>query len=171
MIIFGIDPGPQASAWILFDSKSKEILGHAHETNALVHERLDDPISVEWVIESVTGYGKQVGAEVFATCEAIGAFSYHLEKRGHTLQRISRPDIKLTLCESRSAKPKDISAALYARWGGEAKAKGTKRAPGPLYGLNEHERSALAVAVAYAEQKAWEARINAGAQAFAVTEK
>jgi hypothetical protein len=61
---------------------------------------------------------------------------------------VYRKDVKLYLCGSLRATDANIRAALLDRFGpGREIAVGTKRAPGPLYGIKGDEWSALAVAL------------------------
>jgi hypothetical protein len=62
---------------------------------------------------------------------------------------VFRRDVKLHLCGSARAKDPNIRQALLDRFG----PVGTKKAPGPLYGVKSHIWSALAVAVTASETK------------------
>lgn len=62
---------------------------------------------------------------------------------------MTRRAVKLHLCGSMRAKDGNIRQALVDRFGGQAQAVGTKKAPGPLFGLSSHRWSALAVAVTW----------------------
>ena len=57
----------------------------------------------------------------------------------------------MALCKNNRAKDKNIRQALIDRFGPGKAAIGTKKAPGPLYGLKSHLWSALAVAVVAAD--------------------
>jgi hypothetical protein len=61
--------------------------------------------------------------------------------------------VKLHLCGSSRAKDPNVRTALLDRFGG-AGAKGTKAAPGPLYGIAADLWSALAIAVTWTDQAA-----------------
>jgi len=58
---------------------------------------------------------------------------------------VFRRDVKMHLCGSARAKDANIRQALLDRLG----PVGTKKAPGPLYGVKSHIWAALAVAVTY----------------------
>ena len=68
---------------------------------------------------------------------------------------VARSKIKHHLCNSVSAKDKNISAAVKNRYqptgGGSDPHKGTKNQRGPLYGMKSHTFSALAVGIAFLE--------------------
>jgi hypothetical protein len=89
-----------------------------------------------------------VGREVFETVFAIGMFSQHV--RG--IRLVPRRDVKMHLCQSPRAKDGNIRQALLDRCG----VVGTKKSPGPLYGISQHRWSALAVAVTAFERDATE---------------
>jgi len=152
MIIFGIDPGPVRSAWVLYDATAKEVRGAHIESNAdvLFRLRVDHAIgpSERFVIEMIECMGMPVGREVFETCVWIGRFT---EALGGDVTRLSRRQVKLHLCGTCRAKDANVRRVLLDRFGGDG-ACGTKRKPGPLYGVKRDLWSALALAVTYTEQ-------------------
>jgi hypothetical protein len=60
------------------------------------------------------------------------------------------PDHTQRLVEG-AANDAAVRDALLQLWGGKVEAMGSKKAPGPLYGMASHRWSALAVAVTCAE--------------------
>jgi len=142
--IIAIDPGPKESACVIFDGKT--ISYHAKLSNDTVAKNLSDgqrgygwayPCIIEWI----EGYGKTVGNEIFHTCRWVGRFEQ--AAGGATL--ITRKQIKQHLCDSLQAKDTHIRAALIDRFG----EPGTRKKPGPTYGIVGDEWSALAVAVVF----------------------
>lgn len=99
-------------------------------------------------IEMISCYGMPVGAEVFETCLWIGEFRAIMRPQPVTL--CYRRDIKLHLCGTAKAKDSNVRQALIDRLG----KPGTKKDPGPTYGVTSHMWSALAVAVYAADQQA-----------------
>lgn len=100
------------------------------------------------VIEQIAGMGMAVGAEVFETCFWSGRFIQAWP--GTAWDRLKRLPIKIHLCGTAKAKDANVRQALIDRFGpGKEKAIGTKKAPGPLYGLKGDEWSALAVAITW----------------------
>jgi len=101
-------------------------------------------------IEMVASYGMAVGAPVFETCVQIGRF---IEVAGPeaagTVHLVFQKQTRMHLCGSMRAKETNIRQALLDRFG----PVGTKKAPGPLYGVKSHIWSALAVAVTASETK------------------
>lgn len=151
MNILAIDPGNELSAWCELeggrlrrsDKVSNDVL-LASLRGAAAHAWKPDLLAVEMI----ASYGMPVGREVFDTCLWIGRFTEAWENLGGKTQLIYRRDVKLFHCESVRATDANIRAALIDRYGpGKVKAIGTKKAPGPLYGLKGDEWSALAVAL------------------------
>lgn len=151
MRVLAIDPGNTMSAWCeLVDGKPNR---SAKAPNADVAESLrlascpGEQLPL-LAIEMIASYGMAVGKEVFDTCLWIGRFMEAWESRGGTVKLIYRKEVKSYLCHSTRATDANIRAALLDRFGpGREVAVGTKRAPGPLYGIKGDEWSALAVAL------------------------
>lgn len=147
--IIAIDPGNASSAWCVLDGDKP--LAFAKEPNSDVLIR----VRREWspldeanllAVEMIQSFGMPVGREVFETCLWIGRFVEAWERRQGKYALVYRRDVKLHLCESARAKDSNVRAALLDRYGpGREKAIGTKRAPGPLYGIAGDTWSALAV--------------------------
>lgn len=162
MILLAIDPGPTQSAWLTFDTRGKpvkfgidtneELLGSIRSSAAMPDDHRAMSLSPQRVvIEQVESFGMAVGAEVFETVFWSGRFAE--AARPVPFDRVKRSAIKVALCGSVRAKDGNIRQALIDRYGGSA-AKGTKAAPGPLYGVSNDVWSALAVAVTYADELA-----------------
>ncbi len=134
-MLIGIDPGPRESAFVVWDGA--RVVRTCDMANVELAEYLDSassPVACEW-IES---FGMAVGREVFETVFAIGTFSQHVR-----LRLVPRRDVKMHLCQSLRAKDGNIRQALIDRFG----PVGTKKNPGPLFGISNHRWAALAVAV------------------------
>ena len=147
MSILTIDPGTTESGWCVFKDSVVRTSGV-----------LDNDELIEWIdgdpdlrgftlaIEMIASYGMPVGAEVFETCVWIGRF----KQAWHTpdaVRLIYRRDVKLHLCGSARAKDGNIRQALIDKLGPQ----GTKKQPGPTYGVKSHAWAALAVAVTASE--------------------
>jgi hypothetical protein len=139
MIILAIDPGPIESAYALWDGE--KILAHGKRPNGdLAAPEFRSKNQADFVaIECVSSYGMAVGSEVFETCRWEGKF----ELLFTNVVRVRRRDVKSHLCETTTAKDKDVIAALTDRLG----TKGTAKAPGPTFGVAGDVWAALAVAV------------------------
>ena len=142
--VLAIDPGPIESAYVFWDGerigergkvKNKDLLGKIN-----VVYIFGKP--TEFCIEMIASYGMAVGAEVFETCVWIGRF---MEATNGLAHRLKRKEIAMHLCDSPRANDSNIRAALIDRLG----APGTKKAPGPTYGVSGDVWAALAVAVTW----------------------
>jgi hypothetical protein len=139
-VVVGIDPGTTQSAWVVFDGR--EIIGHGWSENQhLLNHGLWSRSHI--FCEMIASYGMAVGASVFETCVWIGRFIQVANISGGKVQKVFRKDIKLHLCNSPRAKDANVRQALIDRLGPQ----GTKKSPGPTYGVKSHTWAALAVAV------------------------
>lgn len=139
--VIGIDPGPEQSAYVEFDGR--RVWRHGIAPNKEVHGMISFFGQSPIFIEMIASYGMAVGASVFNTCTAIGWMEAVADWCGISAQRVFRKDVKLHLCNSPRAKDANVRQALLDRLGPQ----GTKKAPGPTYGVRSHEWAALAVAV------------------------
>ena len=139
-VVVGVDPGTNQSAFVVFDGLN--VLSHGIEENChLLTYALWARKQV--YMEMIASYGMAVGATVFATCIWIGRFMQNAQVQGGDVSLVFRRDVKLHLCNSPRAKDGNVRQALIDRLGPQ----GTKKAPGPTYGIKSHEWAALAVAV------------------------
>lgn len=165
MRIIAIDPGNERSAMMLYGSNDKAITLAGIYENEDVRRRLRDDRDREYgthaqvlVVEMIASYGMPVGKEVFDTCLWIGRFCEAWEDATHRVELIYRKDVKMHLCVSMQAKDSNIRQALIDKFpatgGGKCPQIGTKKEPGPLYGISGDEWSALAVAITWADKNA-----------------
>lgn len=156
-MILGLDPGNKESAWVLYDPMAGNIRSCGKQKNSevlkIVREWCDPRTSL--VIERIACYGMAVGDEVFETCVWTGRFiqAWAESPERSDAARIPRKYVKLHLCGSMRAKDGNVMTALMDKFGGKG-CKGTKKNPGPLYGIAGDQWSALAVAVTFAETHA-----------------
>lgn len=147
--ILAIDPGNERSAWCEFEDGELSEVGT--ENNDGVLDWLRTGVTIKGAtlcVEMIASYGMPVGREVFDTCLWIGRFMEAWEARGGHVQLVYRKDVKMHLCGDMRAKDANIRQALIDMYGpGKDKAIGTKKSPGPLYGVHGDEWAALAVAV------------------------
>lgn len=137
--ILAIDPGTTESGWCLLEDKRVRQSGVLANTvvrglYAMQHDVL--------AIEMVASYGMPVGREVFETCVWVGRFQ-QAWRSPDAVRLIYRRDVKLHLCGQPRAKDPHIRQALIDKLG----PVGTKKHPGPLYGVKSHAWAAVAVAV------------------------
>lgn len=157
--VLAVDPGYEQSAWVLYDGAT--VLEHQTDANTVLLSLFNAGlIQCEAVVfEAIESFGMAVGREVFETVFWTGrlfeaASSCLLPSR---VERLPRKAVKVHLCQSARAQDSNIRVALIDRFGGTERAKGTKRAPGPLHGITKHEWSALAIAVTWWDQHGQEA--------------
>lgn len=139
--ILAIDPGSEQSGWVLFNG------GNVADSG--VHPNHD---VLRWVqagqgadllaIEMMRARGMPTSNDEFRTLVWIGRFQ-QAWRDPEAVRLVYRGDVKLHICGSMQAKDKNIRAALLDAVGPQ----GTKRAPGPTYGVASHAWAALGVAV------------------------
>lgn len=153
MKILAIDPGTTESALVLYNAETREILHACKEKNEKIVEALPgfDPDSGHVVIEMIKSYGMAVGDTTFQTCVWIGRFM-QAWRDPNKVNLIGRKTVVTELCGNPRAKDPNVRAELINRFGpGADKAIGSKKNPGPLYGIKADMFSALAIAIVYAE--------------------
>jgi len=153
-----IRPNPEVAAWL-----RKVALGeHIHEWTL--------------VVEMMGCYGQTVGITTFDTLIWLGRF---IESWGGRFAKIERREVKKYLCNSMSAKDKNVRQAMIDRYGGDEVALAGKKCPrckgkgwfgagrkecgechgacwervdGPLANISADQWAALAVAHGYYER-------------------
>lgn len=148
-MILAIDPGTTKSGWVLYDN------GIVLECGVMENNELLDTIPSFAVgadvmaVEMIASYGMTVGRDTFETVLWIGRFVQKWADttrnyfKPHRCVKVYRQDAKKCVCRTHKASDADVRSALIARLGDV----GTKKAPGPLYGVKSHAWAALAVAV------------------------
>lgn len=150
MRVLGIDPGPIESHW----ARLSDILGSDGDTLQIEFGTFTngDINKYPWqfprpdviAFEKVVSYGMAVGAEVFETVFWTGRLYDNADRFCPAqLLRISRKEVKLHICETLKAKDANVRQALVDRFG----LPGTKKKPGPTYGIVKDQWQALAVAI------------------------
>lgn len=147
--ILALDPGPEQTAWVTYDPDGKRPITSGFDSNLVVRNLLSIVPGGIVVCEMVACYGMAVGADVFETVRAIGRFEECAFRVGAPFRTVYRRDVKHYLCNSAKAKDANIRQALIDKLGPQ----GTKKAPGPTYGIKSHIWAALAVAVTFAETR------------------
>jgi len=164
MKLIAIDPGYEQSAYLIYNTEfilSDFPIGEAIiENNTEVLHKLRERSNKHdagrpdiLLLEMVQHYGSGMaaGKTVFQTCVWIGRF---IEAWEGNWQFLYRPQIRSRICGSVRAGDSNIRQALIDRFGPDrTTAIGTKKKPGPLYGIKKDLWSALALAVAYAGLK------------------
>lgn len=138
--VLAIDPGPEKSAFIVWDGSSVTQKGFEYNP-IIIHMLKNDMFEHHDIVafEMIACMGMAVGKETFETCVWIGRF---VERYRRIAYRVYRKDVKMHLCGSMRAKDSNIRQALIDKHG----ATGTKKSPGKLFGVSGHLWAALAVA-------------------------
>lgn len=144
MRILAIDPGTTQSGFVLYDGT---VLSSGVMPNEDLLRIVADDRSDALAIEKIVSYGNVVNNDTFDTCEWIGRFQQAWACPAEVV-KVKRLEVKKALGLMGSAKDKDVNGALLALIG----PKGTKRDPGPTYGVSSHAWAALGVAYAAAKQ-------------------
>ena len=139
--VYGVDPGPQDTGWVIWNSKA--VLECGITPNSQFLERLrDSKASIPMYVEMIASYGMPVGKETFETCLWIGRYVEDWSILGFPWQLCYRLQIRTHHCRDARAGDANVNTALRDKYGG----KGTKKNPGPFYSVKSHMWSALAVA-------------------------
>ena len=158
MIVLAIDPGPTTCGVVLYDSEAKRVLySESAATVAEVIARIDSRAPIgepQWpliAIERVQAQG-QSGASLLRTSEVVGRCWEAALGRGYRVRLVYRREVLKALdVTGRGSRDAMVRARLIEIHGGhKVAAVGTKKAPGPCYGVSSHAWAALGVAVAAA---------------------
>lgn len=143
MIVLALDPGPDKTGWVVFGG------GAVHSAGVLANHDMLSKVGLAGhttadalAIEMVASYGMPVGREIFETVWWTGRFT-QAWARPDDVRLIYRRDVKIEMCGTARAKDSNVRQALIDRLG----KPGTKRRPGPTYGVSGDMWSALGVAV------------------------
>lgn len=154
MRILAIDPGPTEHGWVLLDTVTWRLLGVGsvrHEECDLAWARslvADDPdVEGRCAMESPEPLGMPLSHDLLATIRK----EQQLADRFPGALRITRKEVKREVCGKTNVNATTCDMALRARYCErhaceEKLLKGTKNAPGPLYGISSHAWAALGVA-------------------------
>ena len=153
-ITYCVDPGTLQSALVTLrrgGPHGYDVLDARMFLNGvLLAELARAPVGATFVCERLQAMGMPIGNETIDTIFWSGRF-YEAWPGASTRFLVTRGQVKIHLCGTMRAKDANVRAVLMDRFGG-SNAKGTKRQPGPLYGLSGHHFSALAVGVTWLDQ-------------------
>lgn len=148
-MIIAIDPGPVETGWAVMDGKLVTDSGVIN--NGDLESSLRNSMAKALAYEMIASYGMPVGASVFDTCVWIGRFiSAFGPERSFP---VFRKDVTMHLCNSTRAKDANVRQAIIDLYegsgGGSIPQIGTKKYPGPLYGVSRHAWPAIGVGLTY----------------------
>lgn len=164
MIVLGIDPGPEKSGVVIYDSEAKRVLWSDAAASTYDVLRALEPwcfaklCAHGWadavVIEQVESYGIP-GNSLLLTAEVSGRFRQRaMDSFELAPVLMPRREVKRVLGIVGGGADGQVREAMLARHGGTKKAaQGRKKAPGPLYGLSSHAWQALGLVVAWMERE------------------
>lgn len=157
MIVLAIDPGTEESGWVEWDADEAVPLRFGKHPNIHITSIIRSDAWLDVVIEEVESYGMRVGRDVFDTVHWSGRF-YQIAIQCATcrVHRMPRRRVKQIITGKVTSKDADVRQALIDRFGGKAKAIGSKKEPGPLYGVKKDVWAALALAIAFCEEREFE---------------
>ena len=143
-MILAIDPGNEKSGWCLLKDN-----GEPHDSGVFQNNEMLDVVwgvhhakNTVLAIEMMKARGMPMSNAAMETLVWVGRF----KQAWHTpnaVRLVYRFDIKMHICGAANAKDANVWQALKDRLG----EPGTKKNPGPLYGIQSHARAALAVGV------------------------
>lgn len=150
MILIALDPGPTTCGLVVYDTDTQRVTqAHAELVWPDVRRLLSDHVLTSaGVVCERTQAGPPSG-DVVRTTEVVGRVMEACDHLRMPLELVYRREVLATLGVSARG-PKDalVRAALIDLHGtSKALAVGTRRAPGPLYGVTSHAWAALALAV------------------------
>ena len=150
--MIGLDPGPTHSALVVVSGGL--IAAHHYCDNWAMrdllaeygHHQVRDPSGPFMLtIEEMQSYGMAAGRSMFQTCVWAGRFAeLYYQRCAVEAAWLPRPQVKLRLCGTVRANDRDVREELLHRYGPQ----GTKKQPGPTYGMSGDKWAALAVATA-----------------------
>lgn len=151
-LIIGIDPGPETSGVVVYDLSSGR-LTHCDGAVGLdaLRSLLDGLGPTSAVVACERTSAGPASGEVVLTTEVVGRIAEmcHARKLDCTLY-YRREVLKTLACSGSGSHDSQVRHALIEMFGStKAAAVGTKKAPGPLYGIATHAWQALGVAVTH----------------------
>jgi hypothetical protein len=153
-ILLALDPGNEKTAYVTWNGS--EILNKGIVDNAEMRDLVVEGLGANFFVsEMVACYGMPVGREIFDTCLWIGRYleAWEFSPNREPAELLVRRDVKLHLCNSAKARDANVRQALLDKFpaigGGATPQIGTKKQPGPLYGVSKDIWAALGVAITF----------------------
>lgn len=145
--VLAIDPGTHESGYAVF-LKGGGVLDSGVLPNHELLELIGKSDADLLAIEKMVSYGRAVGQECFDTCEWTGRFRQVWPVPDETIA-VTRLQVKQLLNLKGSATDAQVNEQLRQLLGPQ----GTKKEPGPTYGVKSHAWAALGVAVTALHQQ------------------
>lgn len=155
MRIFALDPGNMDTGWVIYDAAARRVVECGNTPNQELLRKVQTQWSVSLergepvpslVSEMMRARGMPTSNDEMETLVWIGRFkqAWH---RPDEVRLVYRQDAKLHVTGSPKAKDANVRQALIDHVG----KPGTRKAPGPTFGVSNHAWAALCVAVYAAE--------------------
>lgn len=153
-LTLGIDPGPKGkgSGFAMANAQ-----GTVHYHGQVETVKMEPIImsADRVIIEMIGNMGMSVGMSIFQTLLEAGRMVQMCTRHRIPVYLVPRIQIKMVICGTAQAKDKNVRASLIDRYpasgGGKNPQIGTKKDPGPLFGMNAHTWPALAAALFFYE--------------------
>lgn len=142
--ILALDPGPTRTGVVSY-ANGRVLFAEPEMLNGAVLAHLqhgDHPPGQVLAIEIAESFGQKVWSQVFDAVRWAGRFQQAWHDPD-AVRLVTRAQVKLELLGKRAGNDQQLRQALIQRVG----LPGTKKAPGPTYGVTSHAWAALAVAV------------------------
>lgn len=157
MFVFAIDPGDTESGYCLYDAETKRPFAYGKVANHALIDVAGTQVSLygtdlTFVIETMS-IPKKCGKTVFDAIFWSGRFYQAMIDSDAVVATLMRITAKGHILKLIGGNDREMKEALEIRFGGKAAAIGTKAKPGPLYGMGNDCRAALAVAITFAETR------------------
>ena len=161
MRVLGVDPGTKESAYVIYDPARQRVVSALTADNDAFRNHLHEhvtvnPLDVLAIEQMVSTYRTAVGAETLETVWWAGRFFDVWFRSSPNVYRVPREQVRKHFAVALQANIRhvgdpEIRRGIFDRWGGKEHAVGSKKNPGPLFGIKGHEFAALAVAITWSE--------------------
>jgi hypothetical protein len=143
--LIAVDPGTTESAYVEFMLPQRRILRFGKVKNELLLCNILDFKPDAVACERIRSYGMPVGQTTFDTVHLTGRLHQLCLTEEIPVKFLFRTDVKKAFAPLPRRNDRDIRAALLSIYGQQ----GTRKQPGPTYGITKDVWAALGVAHAY----------------------
>lgn len=157
LIILAFDPGSDRTGYAKWNHTKQILMDSGDEDNYKLLGKLDDwrnEPNLVFAYEMPELIGQSNWSQILETCWWAGRFAEVWSTQG-VPQRVTRREVKLSILGRTNVKGADsaIKQVLIQRFARNVSnhGKGSKKEPGPFYGLAGDAWQALAVAVTYGD--------------------
>lgn len=162
MRIFAIDPGSTHSGWVIFNTDTKSVEHAGNDENQKIETLLESVARNKSVdallVEKPQLIGQQIWEQILDTCIWVGRYwkTWIFTVGFVGIYFYSSQEVKRTLLGRMNVPNADSELRQFLlSYYGET---GTKKAPGPTYGVSKHAWRALALVATFEEVQQQEQR-------------